>query len=202
MTVARAQAGFAVLETILIVGILGVLSGTGYFVWHAKQTADKSLDAATQSSPTADGLHVFSALGYKLPTNWFVDLNSKYSVSLSSGDKQCVVQGNQTDMAAARTSDPEATISALEKQVGKTDTNGYSTKHQATSTLKLRTWQGEQTLTAYNHDTVNPSGKTVNYSETAYIVSDGHYDSVMLSCVSQDQMNRAEEAAGALQIKS
>jgi hypothetical protein len=196
------QSGFAAVEALLVVVILAILSGTGYFVWHAKHSADKSLDSASQSSPVADGRHAFIVLGEKLPTGWQADLISQYWASLSSLDKQCTVQAAQTELSTAKVSDPQATIVVLEKKVGTTDTNGYSTSHKGTSTIVLRTWAGEKSVTAYSHDTVNSSGKTVNSSETAYIVSDGHYDSIMMSCVSASGMQRAEEAAGALQINS
>jgi hypothetical protein len=43
--------GFAAIETILIVVVLGILGFAGYFVWHAKQDADKSLTNAAISQP-------------------------------------------------------------------------------------------------------------------------------------------------------
>src|SRR5204862_168293 len=44
------QSGFAAIEAVLILVIVGIIGGTGYFVWHAKQNADKSLDAANESA--------------------------------------------------------------------------------------------------------------------------------------------------------
>jgi hypothetical protein len=46
-----AQNGFAVLEALLIVVILAIIGGTGYFVWHAKQNTDKSLSDTANSQP-------------------------------------------------------------------------------------------------------------------------------------------------------
>jgi len=43
------QSGFAIIEAVLIVVVVGILSFTGWFVWHAKQNTDKSLDAANNS---------------------------------------------------------------------------------------------------------------------------------------------------------
>lgn len=37
------QSGFAVLETLLLVVVLGLIGGTGYYVWHSKQSTDKTL---------------------------------------------------------------------------------------------------------------------------------------------------------------
>lgn len=49
MTHKRNQSGFAVIEAVLVLIIVGILCFTGYFVWHAKQNTDKSLDAANNS---------------------------------------------------------------------------------------------------------------------------------------------------------
>jgi hypothetical protein len=47
--------GFAAIETILILVVLGILGFTGWFVWHAKQNTDKSLDAASNSQQVKIG---------------------------------------------------------------------------------------------------------------------------------------------------
>jgi len=46
--------GFAAVETVLIVVIIGLLAGVGYYVWHTNQQTKATLDAASkvaQSSP-------------------------------------------------------------------------------------------------------------------------------------------------------
>lgn len=45
------QKGFASVETALVVIILIILSGTGWYVWHSKQAADKTLNDAGKSQP-------------------------------------------------------------------------------------------------------------------------------------------------------
>jgi len=44
------QSGFAAVETILVVVILAILGGTGWYVWHSKQAADKSLSQSSASN--------------------------------------------------------------------------------------------------------------------------------------------------------
>jgi hypothetical protein len=41
--------GFAAIEAVLIVVVLGILGFTGWFVWHAKQNTDDSLNKAASS---------------------------------------------------------------------------------------------------------------------------------------------------------
>jgi hypothetical protein len=51
----KTQHGFAVLESLLILVIIAIIGGTGYYVWHSKQQTDKSLnDASTSSQSLGD----------------------------------------------------------------------------------------------------------------------------------------------------
>jgi hypothetical protein len=43
------ESGFAVVEALLILVILAIIGGTGYFIWHAKQSSEKSLANASNS---------------------------------------------------------------------------------------------------------------------------------------------------------
>lgn len=42
------QSGFATIEAVLILVILAMVAGTGYFVWHAKQNTNASLNQAAK----------------------------------------------------------------------------------------------------------------------------------------------------------
>jgi hypothetical protein len=48
--VRKSQKGFAIVEALLIVILLGIVGFTGYYVWHSKQQTDKTLNAANNSS--------------------------------------------------------------------------------------------------------------------------------------------------------
>lgn len=45
--------GFAALETLLILVIVALIGGTGWYVWHSKQQADKTLNAAQSENTSA-----------------------------------------------------------------------------------------------------------------------------------------------------
>lgn len=52
----KLQSGFTVVEGLLILVIVGLLGGTGWYVWSSNKQVNKNLDSATntsQSSPTA-----------------------------------------------------------------------------------------------------------------------------------------------------
>ncbi|HZL07568.1 MAG TPA: hypothetical protein VFC50_00030 [Candidatus Dormibacteraeota bacterium] len=47
------ERGFSPIETILVIVIVAVIGFVGWFVYHAKQTTDKSLNAANTTSNNA-----------------------------------------------------------------------------------------------------------------------------------------------------
>lgn len=46
------QNGFSAIEAVLVVVIVVAIAGVGWFVWHSKQTADKTLTASSSTEPT------------------------------------------------------------------------------------------------------------------------------------------------------
>jgi cytoskeletal protein RodZ len=66
MTKGKSDSGFGLVEGLLILVVVGILGFTGWFVWHSKQTADKTLvvnstapsfkkqTKTTTSAPTAN----------------------------------------------------------------------------------------------------------------------------------------------------
>lgn len=58
----RLQSGFTVIEVLLILIIVGLIGGTGWYVWHANNNANKNLDIAANTSqniPTAKAIKTF-----------------------------------------------------------------------------------------------------------------------------------------------
>jgi hypothetical protein len=47
------QNGFAIIETLLLLVLVAIIAGTGYFVWHSKSQADKSLNTASNTKQIA-----------------------------------------------------------------------------------------------------------------------------------------------------
>lgn len=88
------QKGFSLIEALLILVIVGILGGTGWYVWHAKQDTDETLSAvnipsaATESrksisKPYANWKTATSPRGkfsFKYPSSW------KYSQSIGVKD--------------------------------------------------------------------------------------------------------------------
>ena len=53
MKLSKHQQGFAAVEAILIVIVLGIIGFTGWFVYHSKQSTDKTLNQASTTTQTA-----------------------------------------------------------------------------------------------------------------------------------------------------
>ncbi|HET9850615.1 MAG TPA: hypothetical protein VFP35_03265 [Candidatus Saccharimonadales bacterium] len=103
----KRQSGFAALEALLILIIIAIIGGTGYYVWHSKNQTDKILNSTTNTSssrtatkstvaePPADpykGWSTYTTKGEKIsfryPENWSLSdtsLSSRDIVSLSDG---------------------------------------------------------------------------------------------------------------------
>jgi hypothetical protein len=52
MSKLKNDSGFSAVEALLILVILGILGGTGWFVWNARQNANKSLTSNNSTVPT------------------------------------------------------------------------------------------------------------------------------------------------------
>lgn len=99
MTRPTNQNGFAIIEALLIIIILSMLGGTGYYVWHSKQAADKTLNTASktaQSTPSATKATVpkqsfltIKEWGVKIPLSSSL-ANLKYAVQTYSDGGQSI----------------------------------------------------------------------------------------------------------------
>lgn len=70
MQIPKNDRGFGVVEALLVLVIVGILAFTGWFVWNAKQNADKSLDTATASAQKQ--AEVKEAIAIPADWQWFI----------------------------------------------------------------------------------------------------------------------------------
>jgi hypothetical protein len=81
------QSGFSAIEAVLLVVIVAIIGGTGYFVWHAKQNTDKSLNDTANSQPgIAKASKITDFAGCKAATG---------SKLLETYPEQCVTKSGQ-----------------------------------------------------------------------------------------------------------
>ena len=127
------QSGFAAIETLLIVAILAIIGGTGYFVWHAKQNADASLKNAAKSSvgvarkpqsktsvDAASGLTTFSsangAFSVQYPSSWVTPSNPKLCGTFLDNDLEIGPDKQSVVVCATDGSLSQVSISATTPQ--------------------------------------------------------------------------------------
>jgi type II secretory pathway pseudopilin PulG len=74
----KTQRGFAVLEAVLILVIVGIITAAGYYVWQSSQKANKSLNNASDSSALKSNDETAAWYLYESPGN-------KYSIRIPDG---------------------------------------------------------------------------------------------------------------------
>jgi hypothetical protein len=127
------QRGFAAVETILILVIIAIISGTGYYVFHTKNNTDNIADSSTLSRP------VKSIPSSVLIKEWGVRLKTPYADKVTydlgsdsevqSADlrfKKDVVDPDKCDIGLGvfRTKDP-AKVDSVTPPTADKAINGY-----------------------------------------------------------------------------
>ncbi len=75
--------GFGLIEGLLILLIIGILAGVGWFVWQSKKNTDKNLNSAAQTEIKAGSSKKATATVEKDPTaDWVAYSNKEGSFSL------------------------------------------------------------------------------------------------------------------------
>lgn len=80
------QRGVSTLEVILIIIIVGIIGGVGWYVYHTKQNSDKSLDQATSTSQNA-GPHFAKPKSDKSSPSSATSTTTNKTTSTSSSTK-------------------------------------------------------------------------------------------------------------------
>ncbi len=66
----KKQNGFSAIEAVLILVIVAMIGFTGWYVWHAKQSADKTLTADSSSTPSFKKKSSTQSSTAKIPDGW------------------------------------------------------------------------------------------------------------------------------------
>jgi hypothetical protein len=97
----KTQNGFAVIESLLILVIVAIIGGTGWFVWHSKQQTDKTLSetgnsqAVNPSKKTPATVSTSTSQKYLTIKEWSV----KVPLTSADSDAYYVIKTDRPDTA-------------------------------------------------------------------------------------------------------
>jgi len=172
------QTGFSIVEALLILVVVGILGFTGWYVYHAKQTSDKSYSAASNSTAptykkkttttktatanpyagwntcddTADGV------SFKYPSGWTVQGSTAGSnpcsgFTLTAGQEFSLRSPSSNGLAFTLIYFPGQSKTNLSKS--NSSTNGDSQKVQSASPLTLSSGKTVSLVSYVNTDTTS-----------------------------------------------
>jgi hypothetical protein len=97
----KQQSGFAVVESLLILVIVAIIGGTGWFVWHSKQQTDKTLSetgnsqSVNPSKKTPTTVSTSTSQKYLTIKEWSV----KVPLTSADPDAYYVINADRPDTA-------------------------------------------------------------------------------------------------------
>ncbi len=97
-TINKNQTGFSVIEALLVVVIIIAIGGVGFFVWHSKQTADKTLAPTNSASPK------FKNNAKSKTTSSKTTVSASKLVSLASGNVTLSMPSDWVETSAPNSS--------------------------------------------------------------------------------------------------
>jgi predicted negative regulator of RcsB-dependent stress response len=75
----KPQEGFSAVEALLILIIVAILGGVGWYVWHANNEADKNLTSASNTSSLSNKTD--KSNGYFVIKEWNVRAKNSYGIT-------------------------------------------------------------------------------------------------------------------------
>jgi hypothetical protein len=192
------QAGFSAVEAVLIVIIVGLVAGIGYYVYHAKQTTNTVTAPSNTSVKRFPSYLTLSTTN--VPTGWTVSNNAAFIKSLVSTDKTSTVTVTQITQSSLKASDAESFVAQQVKALGKAGTGGMTNMVGTSVQLQIETNTGAQSVTAYPAMVMGSDGKVSEYTKTAYVVATGYYVKIIESSTTSD-LTQADQALQAVTIK-
>jgi hypothetical protein len=78
--------GFAVLQIILLLVVVGIIGGTGWYVWHSSSQANKNLDNATNASDSAPPIKTKKISASSIPQKYLDIKEWGVKIPLSADD--------------------------------------------------------------------------------------------------------------------
>jgi prepilin-type N-terminal cleavage/methylation domain-containing protein len=195
------QKGFAALELILVLVIVGLIAGVGYFVLQSNQKANTTLSSASSATqtkvPKSDS--VISIDKSQLPSGWKAVVATPATISLADTSEKCTVLVSQT---ASPSLNAAAAQAFVQRKLAALSEGNSSTLNTTVGAATDQT-VGGQTV-AMHPVTAKDTSKTpfTDYQKIGYVVGKGYYVSVIETCPAQTTLSQADAALQAVTIKS
>jgi hypothetical protein len=179
MTKSSFSSGFSIVESLLVLVVIGILGFTGWYVYHAKQTSDKNYSAAASTTVPTYKKNPYA--GWKTASLQYEKVSFKYPSSwqLSNTSKDEQVTGGTATPGAdtAVLTSPNGLLVSLESGVaGVGDSNGIDSVLPGAQ--PINTLGGSYYLDFYAHDPDSPTfeqgaciDKSASASGMPYIAS-------------------------------
>ncbi|HXR49857.1 MAG TPA: hypothetical protein VN778_02420 [Verrucomicrobiae bacterium] len=196
------QKGFAALELVLILVIVGLIAGVGYFVLQSNQKANTTLSSASSATQTkvAKSDSVISADKSQLPNGWKAVVDTPATISLADTNVKCAVLVSQTASPSLNAAGAQAFVG---RKLAALDQGNASSSKTTVGTAADQA-VGGQTVSMYPV-TVKDTSKDsfTDYGKAGYVVGKGYYVSINETCQNQQaNLSQADAALQAVTIKS
>ncbi|HEX5448017.1 MAG TPA: hypothetical protein VFW90_02335 [Candidatus Saccharimonadales bacterium] len=154
----KTQKGFAALEGLLILIIIAIIGGTGWYVWHSKNQTDNTLDRAASQETTASNKKESTNATESAP-------GQKYLVITQWGVKAKNPQGLTLEYKIDKNTAVFTSKELVSASGGKSCDGGSIWRVLPTDMVPFEGPPDEVTAQQYIDDTKNDSSFSQNYSK-------------------------------------
>ncbi len=198
----RNQKGFGAVETILIVIIVGIIGGTGWYVYSVNKSINasdantlKSSTTTPNSKNTASGNKYVELSSTKLPEGWSVDVQNVSLVNVSNKTIGCSVSVSSTTDTAESNS---PSVNHDRQTIDAIKSKAYSVEELAKGKLELLTNNDTNSLDSLE---INISLEGDSSSQSyGFISTADRFTSVQASCTNRNDLSIARLALKSIKI--
>lgn len=191
----RNQAGFTVLEGLIVVLLLAVMGFAGWFVWQDRTANGKTANSSTLQTQTQQAGPV-SLDESRLPEGWTVQSTTASSVGLANSARHCTVDASlTTDTMESNSPD----IDHEAELIRSLESKGYIVTREPRVTFVITTPDERHKLDAMALSVEDTEGSS--YQQIAFVSNHDYFARVQLICNDAVDIESARRVLDALVLK-